>query len=511
MDGLVEQLRIAIHQVWRRRWLAMAVAWGVCLVGWLAVALIPNSYESRAKVQVQLQSILPSQMGINPAERANDLVRVRQSLTSTENLQRVVRRTELNARVQNERDLAREVEALRRAVEVVATPDNMFEIKASASVAGFSNAQNARTATAIVQGLIDVFTGQGLADPAEAGQSIAFLDEELRRREAQLREAEQRRIEFEQRYLGQLPGDGSIGQRMAAARMEIANLDREIAAAQATVSGLRAQLGTTPQNLPGIAGGGGGGTAAQRLAQLEVELGQLQGRGLTDRHPDVVSTRAQIARLRPQATAERGGGGGGSISNPSYITLRSMLAEREAQHQAATARRAQLQGDMAQLAAAQTAQPGAAGEQQRLVRDYDVLKAQYDRLLDTREQVRLRGDMQTRIAPVSFRVIDPPSRPTVPAAPNRPLLLTLILLAALAIGVAAAFVRGQLQPTFPTQRRLAATTGLPVFGTIGELVNAADKALRRRRMRWLAASFAGLGGVYALLMVIEFWQRSQVA
>jgi succinoglycan biosynthesis transport protein ExoP len=510
MDGLIEQIRIAIHQVWRRRWLAMGVAWGLCLVGWLAVALIPNSYESRAKVSVQLQSILPSQMGINPAERANDIIRVRQSLTSTENLQRVVRRTELNGRVQNDRDLAREVEALRQGIEVVATPDNMFEIKANASVAGFSNAENARTATAIVQGLLDVFTGQGLDDSPEAGQSIAFLDEELRRREAQLREAEQRRIEFEQRYLGQLPGDGSISQRMSAARMEIANLDREISAAQATVNGLRAQLGTTPQNLPGIAGGGGG-NATQRLSQLEVELGQLQGRGLTDRHPDVVSTRAQIARLRPQAAAERGSGGSAAISNPSYISLRSMLAEREAQLQAATARRAQLQGDMTQLMSAQGAQPGAATEQQRLVRDYDVLKAQYDRLLDTREQVRLRGDMQTRLAPVSFRVIDPPSRPTVPASPNRPLLLTLILIVALAVGVAAAFIRGQLQTTFPTQRRLAAATGLPVFGTIGELVTAADKALRRRRLRWLAASFAGLGGIYAVLLVIEFWQRSQVA
>jgi hypothetical protein len=292
--------------------------------------------------------------------------------------------------------------------------------------------------------------------------------------------------------------------------MEIANLDREIAASQATITGLRAQLGSTPQNLPGLAGGGGG-NASQRLSQLEVELGQLQGRGLTDRHPDIVSTRAQIARLRPQAAAERGGGGGAAITNPSYISLRSMLAEREAQMGAATARRAQLQSDLAQITSQSFSQPGAAAEQTRLIRDYDVMKAQYDRLLETREQVRLRSDVQTRTASVTARVIDPPSRPTVPAAPNRPLLLSLILVVALAAGIAGAFVRGQLQTTFPTQRRLAAATGLPVFGTISELVTVADRALRRRKLRWLAASFAGLGGVFAVLMVIEFWQRSQVA
>jgi len=39
MGGLYDQLRIAFHQVWRRRWLAVAVAWGVCVLGWLVIAL----------------------------------------------------------------------------------------------------------------------------------------------------------------------------------------------------------------------------------------------------------------------------------------------------------------------------------------------------------------------------------------------------------------------------------------------------------------------------------------
>ncbi|MEA3016482.1 MAG: protein tyrosine kinase modulator, partial [Sphingomonadales bacterium] len=86
MDGLYEQLRVAAHQVWRRRWLAVAVAWALCVLGWLAIALIPNSYESRARVFVQVQSILPEQIGIGPAERQNQMLRLRQTLTSTANL-----------------------------------------------------------------------------------------------------------------------------------------------------------------------------------------------------------------------------------------------------------------------------------------------------------------------------------------------------------------------------------------------------------------------------------------
>jgi polysaccharide chain length determinant protein (PEP-CTERM system associated) len=515
MDGLYEQLRIALHQVWRRRWLALAVAWGLCLAGWLVVALIPNSYESRAKVHVQIQSILPTQMGIPAAERQNDLVRVRQTLTSTENLQRVVRRTELNGQVHSERDLARQVEALRERIEVVAGPDNMFEISATADFSGFSNGQNARTATAIVQALLDLFVEENMAgDRNETGQSLSFLDEELRRRETQLQEAEQRRVDFEQRYMGQLPGEGSIASRMAAARAELANIEQQLVSAQSAVSSMRAQLGATPQTLPGMGGSTGGGAASSRLAQLEMELGGLQGRGLTDQHPDVMAARAQIARLRPQAEAERraaGSGGSAAMPNPSYVSLRAMLAEREAQVTAATMRRQQINADLQQLSARQSSEPGVAAEQARLNRDYDVLKQQYDRLLADREQIRLRNDVRQRTDMVTVRVIDPPSRPVIPAAPNRPLFLTMIMFVAVGAGIAAAFVRGQLQTTFPTQNRLAAATGLPVFGAITEVVTAGQRAVRRQRLRWLAAGVVALGAAYGVLMAVEFWQRSTVA
>src|SRR4028119_1378553 len=208
MDGLYEQFRIALHQVWRRRWLAVAVAWALCVAGWLVIALIPNSYESRARVFVQQQTILPNPLGITPAERQNALVRVRQTLTSTSNLERVVRRTDLNSQVQNDRDLAREVEALRQRIEIVATQDNIFEIKASSNLSGFSNAQNARTSSAIVQALLDLFLAENLAgDRGETGQSLTFLDEELRRREGQLREAEQRRGEVDPRCTGALAAE----------------------------------------------------------------------------------------------------------------------------------------------------------------------------------------------------------------------------------------------------------------------------------------------------------------
>lgn len=510
MDGLYEQFQIALHQVWRRRWLALAVAWGVCLAGWLAIALIPNRYESRARVYAPMQSILPQQIGITAAERENDLVRMRQTLTSTANLEKVVRHTDLNLLVASERDLADQVQRLRKDIQVIAQPDHLFEIAATSGIASFSNAQNARTAAAVVQNLLDLFVEENLAvDRAETGQSLGFLDEELRRREAQLRDAEQRRMEFEARFLGMLPGTGPIDQRLAAARLELAGLDQQLASAQGSLAAIRGQMGATPASIPMA---GVGGSASAQISALEAQLGDARAKGWTDRHPDVVTAKSQIARLRPQARAERRRGGvSDGMPNPAHASLQAMAAEKQAQVAAVQMRKDQIQAAMARLANIHAAEPGMVAEQTRLDRDYEVLKRQYDKLLEDREQVQLRRDVRTKTDAVQFRVIDPPSRPKVPAAPNRPLLLSLILLVAIAGGLGAAVAHGRIQATFPTQARLEQVTGLPVLGTVGELFNAERRAVESQRLKWFAGAGGALGGAYAILMLVEFWQRSTVA
>jgi polysaccharide chain length determinant protein (PEP-CTERM system associated) len=513
MNGLYEQVRIALHQLWRRRWAAMAVAWAVALLGWFVLALIPNNYEAKARIFVQQQSILPAQTALGPDDRAAQLLRLRQTLTSNDNLARIVRRTDLNSLVASERDLDNVVTALRDRITITAQPDGMIEIKASSNISGFSNAQNARAAAGVAQGLVDTFVEQNLAgDRAQTGQSLQFLDAELARRAAALQEAEQRQAEFDQRYASILPGDGPISQRMAAARAELDGLQQQIVAGQAALNSMRAQLAATPASLPGTSDGGGATTATGQIATLQGQINQNLARGWTEQHPDIIAAREQIARLRPYAAAEaRGGAPAAGISNPSYTSLRALMGEREATVAAAIARRNQIQSDLAQLSARQSSEPGVAAEQERLARDHDVLKQQYDQLLANREQVRLRSDAQSQAAPINVQVVEPPSIPTVPAAPNRPLFLTAVLVLALGAGAAAAFVLGQIQTTFPTQSRLAAITGLPVLGTVSEVVTAPVRALRRRRLVWLGGAGAALAGCYAVLMLVEFWQRAQVA
>ena len=149
-------------------------------------------------------------------------------------------------------------------------------------------------------------------------------------------------------------------------------------------------------------------------------------------------------------------------------------------------------------------------EQTRLERSYQVLKVQYDKLLADRDDVRLRGDVQTQTASAKFSVIDPPSAPKTPSTPNRPLLLTAVLLAALGGGAGAAFAMGQLQRSYATPSALAKASGLPVLGSIHEVLTSDQRTERDKKMKYFAGGTAALVGTYALLMVVEFVQRSMV-
>lgn len=513
MNSIYEEIRVTIHSVWRLRWLALAVAAVVCVLGWTAIALIPNSYESAARIQIQTQNILQSSTGVGPSDHQRDIEQVQQTLVSTVNLEKVVRGTDLGVRATSPSDVAAMVDTLRKNISIKSTQDNLFEISARSSAGGLSDAENAKVARDVVQKLVDIFVEENIAGSrSETTQTIRFLDGELAKREGALREAEQRKAEFEQRYAGLLPGVGSIAERMEGARAELGQVESNLAAAQASLAAVNGQMASIPATVAVPNYGGGGSSGPSAVQTLQAQIAEAQSRGWTDQHPDIIAMRNQLSRLR--AIAPRGGGGGGggggSTANPMYISLRSMQAEKQATVAALQARRAQLSSDMAQFTTRMADEPGVSAEQQRLNRDYDVLKDQYDKLLADRESARLRNDVSTQTDAVRFQVVDPPSAPRVPVAPNRPLLLAAVLILGGGAGLGIAFAKAQLQPTYVTADRMAHATGMPVLGAISEVLTAPVRADRRRKLVWFGSATGALAATFALMLVVEFVQRGMV-
>jgi polysaccharide chain length determinant protein (PEP-CTERM system associated) len=163
-----------------------------------------------------------------------------------------------------------------------------------------------------------------------------------------------------------------------------------------------------------------------------------------------------------------------------------------------------------ELKAAANAVPQVDAEYTQLTRDYDVTRKNYESLLSRRESAQISGDMESRSSVMDFRVIDPPQVPSVPKAPNRQRLMSLVLLVALGGGLGVALLISQIRPTFNDERRLREVSGLQVLGTVVMVWTDAQKARRTRGLVALLVSFASLLSAYAAIMAALVLTASRV-
>src|SRR3546814_16754087 len=100
----------------------------VCSSDLLAWAQIPNSYDSHARVFVQMSSILPGKLGITPSDQQKDVDRIRQTPASSVNLQKVVRGTDLVNTVSNDTEFAVRAAGHKDELTGTAQPYNLYEL-----------------------------------------------------------------------------------------------------------------------------------------------------------------------------------------------------------------------------------------------------------------------------------------------------------------------------------------------------------------------------------------------
>lgn len=499
MNDIFEELRSALYSVWHRRWLALAVTWGVCLLGWIVVAMIPNTYESKARIYVDETDVLSEQLGI-AGDGVDEIRRVRQTLLSSVNLEKVITSTKLGENISERSDMDAAIARLDKDVQVDSEEDNLFSITAQVGMSGLSDSENAVLARNVVQKLLDIFREEHISGSrAEVSGAIADLNDQLEERRVELEAAEERRLAFESQYPELIGGSEGLSTKVQQSRTELRDIEANLAAAEIALASINNQISSTPRTIPG------GATAAGpqgSLVQAQSQLAELRGRGLTDAHPDVVSTRRQVEILARQVAAA----GPAQVSgtpNPAYSQLLALRADREASVGSLQARRAAIQSTAASLVASQASEPAVAAEANRISRDYDVLRTNYERLLEDREKLRTRGDVVDETSQYKFDLVDPPIVPQAPAAPNRPLLLIGVLFAGIAAGAGAAYALSQLRSGFSTSMKLERSMGLPVIGSISLTLSETAKTLRRRRFKQFAGASAGLFGVLLILLTIE--------
>ncbi len=98
MQDVVKLVSSELRGAWRYRWRALAVAWAVCALGWLAVYFTPDKYEASSRFYVDTSSALaPFVRNLSvemDVDQQVDLVK--QLIVGREALLKVARETDLD-------------------------------------------------------------------------------------------------------------------------------------------------------------------------------------------------------------------------------------------------------------------------------------------------------------------------------------------------------------------------------------------------------------------------------
>jgi polysaccharide chain length determinant protein (PEP-CTERM system associated) len=467
MDRWYMLVRKAGAIAWRRRWLLVAASWAICLLGWGGVHFIPDSYESEARLYVDTDAVLtPLLEGLAINTRTqSQLEMMQRTLLRRPNLDKLINITNLNLYATDPAARQNMLQQLGKAIGITSDGPNLFTVH-------YRN-DNPQLAFQVVSGLVNIFmeeaAGSSMSDMQNAQR---FLNEQIALFEKQLRAAEQRRAAFIRKYFEILPlaGSGGISPLDAAANT-VGQLESQLTDALETQATLKEEDRITPPTLTAkMAGSMAAANANSPLAQAEAKLAELRARD-TDQNPDVVAAEQEIAALK--AVADRSPSGaapdvshdGLALANPAYEQLKLRLIENGTSVSKLQAQLDATRKNYAHIDAMVRSAPEVQAEYEDLDRGYGVLQKEYEELLMRRESSAITAAADTGADRVRLRIIDPPQVPIDPAAPDRLLLDSGVLLAGLAGAVGLALLFSQTDQSVSDVGQLR-DLGVPVLGGI---------------------------------------------
>jgi polysaccharide chain length determinant protein (PEP-CTERM system associated) len=502
---IIDELRGAL----RYRWPAIAAAWMTCLLGWAVVMVLPNVYESNARIFADPRTALtPVIKGLAiEQDVAAQLNLVRQSLVSEAQIEQVIDETDFSALATTPERRARLLESLRSQISVEVRPAaEKREDSGAIYLLRYRDADRLRSLK-VVQILVENFVRNTLGGKMQnSAAAQKFLSEQITESEQRLREAEERLAAFKKRNVGTMPGEEGdyftrLQNEMDAARK--ARTDLSVAASRRDELARQLKDGALLAASSGAVAAPSNEVSTPRdtLTQLEDAQAKLDEllRTYTERHPDVGALREKIANLKNRheqelAELRRGESGAplprGVTSNPVYQSVRLALNEANVEVAALSRTLASHEAKVSELRKLVNSMPEVEAEFARLNRDYDVQRSQYKALVERLEQSNLGQDAEAANSGILMEVLDPPTASVGPVAPNRPILVSLVFVASLGFGAALAWLMSKLNPVFNHTRELEQITGLPVLGSVS-LTGLEEVQARERRGYLRYAAVAG--------------------
>lgn len=466
LDDADDQGSRSFEDLWaivcRRRWrilLPMFICW---VAVWAASWLLPTKYESEALILVEQQKVPEQYVVPNVTVSLQDrLQSMTQQILSRTRLQATIDRFHLYSPHRGLGGLFQAedpVEQMRKDVkiELVRSPGHPAELTAFRV---HYSAASRELAQQVNSELTSLFIHENLLSQQQLSESTtSFLGNQLADARAKLEEQEAKVRAFKAKHLGDLPSQlVSNVEILSGLQTQLQNVERALDGAKQQNLYLKSILQEYESTRASLTIGDATLTSPEALekdlADLRHHLAADRSRYM-DNHPDIVELEDKIAsteRLKKEveneiASSQKRGdttsglepGAAAMVDRGSptpVMQIQSQLKASELEIRNYQKREKELQSQIIVYETRLNSTPEREQELADISRGYEESKANYNSLLQKQNQSQLATSLEQRQQGEQFRILDPPSLPDKPFAPNH----LLVSLSGLALGIAVGF------------------------------------------------------------------------
>jgi succinoglycan biosynthesis transport protein ExoP len=510
------QMMDLLGMVRRRGKLIVGIAGAVLLAAyWIAMAL-PNSFTASAAILVEPQSVDEGlvRSGIRESDLNQRLGIMTSQILARSRLTAVVDEFSIYEDQWDEYTREEIVEFMRNALTVAPIFSALEGDKRRAArnaefntfLIAFSY-EDSSTAANVANRIANDFISEHIQARVKVSQkSLDFMQNSMKTIASQTAEVEAAIAKVKQEYPARLPEDMLSNQNLRQRLIQnMHTAERQLAEAQSDEAFWKGQVLAAAA----LRGSDGDVSPGRRRQVLELAMANMISRGLTEKHPDMVHARAELAVLNEQIRRmeERAQQGDLPSSNPAEENAKSEQRRAALRSQLAEASILRVQGELDEVDARIAETPKVAELLDALERKHVNLSNNYRDFSRRLQEATVQADMERRQLGEQLRILEPAYPPTQPTSPNRFMLLTVGLMLGIALGVAVGLIVESADGSIHSPTQLQSTMNIPVLASIPPILLEADRAARTRMLirQAIAASaivvFCLVGGAATYLWV----------
>ena len=506
----------------RRKWYIIIPLVLSILISFGVYKVLPKIYKATTLILVQPQQVPENYVRSTvTASVTSWLNTISQEILSRTTLEKVIQDLNLYPEVKNKLPMEEIVGKMRKAIEVnvQSSRDDRAQNTFSVSFEG----EEPGMVTDVANKLASLFIEENLKVRAlQAERTSEFLSRELTATEEKLIRKEQSLREFRERHMGELPQQLEANLRtLERLQQQLKTVSEGIRAAEDRSVFVQNQIDQIKrwEGIRPPIGGQGLASADGYLREESVpedpiiaqwkllnrELRSLRAK-YTDRHPEVIELERKIAELEPSAMEllkkregdrakkemrlkEAGAESEGASREKSPLTdpvTERLILQYGEQRMGAMLEAKRLREEEKKLnqeiALYQKRieiTPKREQEMLLLSRDYDLLKINYQSLMDKKLQSQMAENLELKQQGEQFKVLDPARVPEKPMKPNLERILQFGVIIGLVLGLGLAWFRETMDQSFYTVEELEDYLELPVLVEVPNLTQSGKMIIER--------------------------------